>query len=183
MILLLHKSLSTYSSNYIPIWSFIHFCWKHWMMKISIYVRLIFFVLGRLQEDDQVIKIKTVISTFKKTPAVLKAIKKIKKLPKKLPIKKPWSKLQRLALKNVLVIKDNLNPDTWGKVEESIGFFMKIGKFLKYRNISTYNLKVLVGWQEEEFMKLLQILLGLNVIVLVGLARLKKATNFANKRQ
>ena len=59
------------------------------MMKISIYVRLIFFVLGRLQEDDQVIKIKTVISTFKKTPAVLKAIKKIKKLPKKLPIKKP----------------------------------------------------------------------------------------------
>ena len=82
-----------------------------------------------------------------------------------------------------MVIKDNLNPDTWGKVEESIGFFMKIGKFLKYRNISTYNLKVLVGWQEEEFMKLLQILLGLNVIVLVGLARLKKATNFANKRQ
>ena len=82
------------------------------MVKIPMYVLLTFFVWGKLQEDVQAVKIKTVISTLKKTPAVLNAIKNTKKLPKKLPIKKPLSKLLRYALKNVLGIKNNLNPDT-----------------------------------------------------------------------
>ena len=120
-------------------------------MRISVYVLLMFFVWGRLQSEVQSIKIKTVLKTIKKSPAVLKVVKKIKKLPKKLP-KKALTRLQRLALKNVLGIKDNLNPDTWSKIEESIVFFMKIGKFLKYRNISTYNMKDPSGWRDEEFM-------------------------------
>ena len=106
---------------------------------------------GRLQSDVQSIKIKTVLNTMKQSPAVLKVEKKIKKLPKKLP-KKTLTRLQKLALKNVLGIRDNLNPDTWSKIEESIVFFMKIGKFLKYRNISTYNMKDPSGWRDEEFM-------------------------------
>ena len=120
-------------------------------MRVSVYVLLMFFVWGRLQSEVQSIKIKTVLKTIKKSPAVLKVVKKIKKLPKKLP-KKALTRLQRLALKNVLGIKDNLNPDTWSKIEESIGFFVKIGKFLKYRNISTYNMKDPIGWRDEEFM-------------------------------
>ena len=120
-------------------------------MRISVYVLLMFFVWGRLQSEVQSIKIKTVLKTIKKSPAVLKVVKKIKKLPKKLP-KKALTRLQRLGLKNVLGIRDNLNPDTWSKIEESIGFFMKIGKFLKYRNISTYHMKDPSGWREEEFM-------------------------------
>ena len=66
--------------------------------------------------------------------------------------KKTLTRLQKLALKNVLGIRDNLNPETWSKIEESIGFFMKIGKFLKYRNISTYHMKDPNGWRDEEFM-------------------------------
>ena len=120
-------------------------------MRVSVYVLLMFFVWGRLQSEVQSIKIKTVLKTIKKSPAVLKVVKKIKKLPKKLP-KKALTRLQRLGLKNVLGIRDNLNPDTWSKIEESIGFFMKIGKFLKYRNISTYNMKDPIGWRDEEFM-------------------------------
>ena len=100
-------------------------------MRISIFVLITFFVWGRLQSDVQAIKIKTVLKTIKKSPAVLKVVKKIQKLPKKLP-KKTLTRLQKLALKNVLGIRDNLNPETWSKIEESIGFFMKIGKFLKY---------------------------------------------------
>ena len=86
----------------------------------------------------------------KKAPAALIKINKIVKLPK-LPIK-PLTDLQRSALKNVLGIKDNLSAATWGKVEESIGFFVKIGKFLKNRNISTFNLKDPLEWREDEFM-------------------------------
>ena len=120
-------------------------------MRISIFVLITFFVWGRLQSDVQSIKIKTVLKTIKKSPAVLKVVKKIQKLPKKLP-KKTLTRLQKLALKNVLGIRDNLNPETWSKIEESIGFFMKIGKFLKYRNISTYHMKDPNGWRDEEFM-------------------------------
>ena len=120
-------------------------------MRISIFVLITFFVWGRLQSDVQAIKIKTVLKTIKKSPAVLKVVKKIQKLPKKLP-KKTLTRLQKLALKNVLGIRDNLNPETWSKIEESIGFFMKIGKFLKYRNISTHHMKDPNGWRDEEFM-------------------------------
>ena len=120
-------------------------------MRISIFVLITFFVWGRLQSDVQAIKIKTVLKTIKKSPAVLKVVKKIQKLPKKLP-QKTLTRLQKLALKNVLGIRDNLNPETWSKIEESIGFFMKIGKFLKYRNISTYHMKDPNGWRDEEFM-------------------------------
>ena len=122
-------------------------------MKLFNFVLIIFFVWGALlplQNEASPVKIKTILKMAKKAPAALIKINKIVKLPK-LPIK-PLTDLQRSALKNVLGIKDNLSAATWGKVEESIGFFVKIGKFLKNRNISTFNLKDPLEWREDEFM-------------------------------
>ena len=51
-----------------------------------------------------------------------------------------------------LGIKNNLSAETWGKVEKSICFFIKMGKFLKNRNILTFNLKDPLEWRESEFM-------------------------------
>ena len=123
-------------------------------MKLFNFVLIIFFVWGALlplQNEASPVKIKTILEMAKKAPAALKKINKIRKLPIKLAIR-PLTDLQRSALKNVLGIKDNLSAVTWGKVEESIGFFIKVGKFRKNRYISTFNLRDPLEWREGEFM-------------------------------
>ena len=123
------------------------------MMKPFNFVLIIFFVWETLplQNEASAVKIKTILKMVKKAPAALKKVNKIRKLPIKLLIRF-LTNLQRSALKNVLGIKNNLSAETWGKVEKSICFFIKMGKFLKNRNILTFNLKDPLEWKEDEFM-------------------------------
>ena len=94
-------------------------------MKITIIFLTILFVFARCYEAK--------LSPSAITSSVKKVVKTIDTVQKVVSKFSPQSQ----TLKNVLRIRDGLQPETWQKIENSINFFKKVKKILKISNITT----------------------------------------------
>lgn len=110
-------------------------------MKITIVILTILFVFAHCHEAK--LSPSVIASSVKK---VVKTIDTVQKVVSKFS---PQSK----TLKNVLRIRDGLEPETWEKIEDSINFFKKVKKILKISNITTdASMPHPANFQEDEIL-------------------------------
>ena len=116
-------------------------------MKTAILVPCIFILWG-VHNFNTVDSKKVPVST------IIEATKKIIKVAPKLKLPKNLPKLPPIILekaKQVLRLRDRVDPAAWKKVEETVNFFQSVTKALKNQNVTSYD-KLPQGWNLDEIL-------------------------------